>query len=729
MGEVYRATDTNLKRQVAIKVLPAALAGDLERLARFQREAEMLAQLNHPNIAQIYGVEKSGGTIALVMELIEGPTLADRIAQSAVPANEALAIARQIAEALESAHEQGIIHRDLKPANIKLRTNGTVKVLDFGLAKAMRPGPEGPGLHADGDAGADLPTVTSAAMTGMGMILGTAAYMSPEQAEGKPLDRRSDIFSFGAVMYEVVTGRRAFGGDSTARVLSSVLRDEPQSVGGPSALAEAIRRCLKKRPGDRFASMADVYAALAGAEKPAGPGSEQPSIAVLPFANMSADPEQEYFSDGLAEEIINALAQVRGLKVVARTSAFAFKGQNLDVRRIAELLGVATVLEGSVRKAGRRIRVTAQLITASDGSHLWSQRYDRDLEDIFAVQDEISAAIADALKVTLALEHAPLRRHQPSLPAYEAFLRYRHHQWGFTPESLQKSRECLEEAIRLDPDFALPYVGLADFFLASAAAGAISAREAMPQARQLAQRALELDPELPEGHAMLGTVAGVYELDWPEATRRFALATAEPVHWHVRLWYVVFYLLPLERPEEAVRQGRLLVDDNPMGQICWLELAEACMGCDREEDALAAFRKSIELDPDFWFAQAWISILLGVRGEHDASRDCAEKAMAAAPWSPFSAGALAGAVHNLGDHARAERVLGQFGADEAYRAPMAQFIWAVMTGNLDAAVMFASKAIEERFTTAPVLVMMLAPRLRHTRNWPKLRQALRLPDA
>jgi len=731
MGQVFRARDTKLDRDVAIKILPDAFAHDADRLARFTREARTLASLNHPNIAAIYGLEESADVTALVMELVEGDDLSQRIARhstgahgvpskvegrGAIPIDEALPIARQIAEALKAAHAQGIVHRDLKPANIKVRRDGTVKVLDFGLAKVTEPAMDN--------------VAATRQATEAGMILGTAGYMSPEQAEGKALDRRSDIFSFGAVLYEMVTGRRAFDGDSVARVLSSVLRDEPPDPGGPAAVAEAIRRCLKKRPEDRFASMADVHAALDAAATSTSTAQEQPSIAVLPFANMSADPDQEYFSDGLAEEIINALAQVRGLKVIARTSAFAFKGQNTDVRRIAEALGVATVLEGSVRKAGKRIRVTAQLITARDGSHLWSQRYDRDLEDIFAVQDEIAAAIADALKVTLSSGNRALQRHQPSVPAYEAFLRYRHHQWSFTPESIQKSRECLEDAIRLDPEFALPYVGLADAFLASAAAGAIPGREAMPQARQLARRALELDPDLPEGHGMLGVVAALHDLDWPEATRRFERAMAqEPVHWHLRLWYLAFYLVPLGRSEEAVRQGRLVVGDNPLSQICWVELGEAYSSDDREEEALAALRKSRELDPGFWWADACASLLHGVRGEHDAARACAEKAMALAPWSPLSAGAMAGALRHLGDHAGAQAVLEQFGPGEAYRVPLAQYFSAVISGDLDTAVMWATRAIDERFSAAPLLVMMLAPRLRQSPGWPMLRKTLRLPDA
>ena len=264
---------------------------------------------------------------------------------------------------------------------------------------------------------------------------------------------------------------------------------------------------------------------------------------------MSQNADDEYFSDGLAEEIINALAQVPGLKVIARTSAFAFKGKNEDIRKIAETLGVTNVLEGSVRRAGPRIRVTAQLIHARDGTHLWSQRYDRELADIFAVQDEIAAAIADALK--LKLSPAPERR-MPSLPAYEAYLRYRYYQWRFTPEDSQRSRECLEQALALDPNFALPYVGLADYHLALAAVGGLPSREAMPRARELAMRALEIDPDLPEAHAMLGIVAGVLDFDWPETERRFRLAMArEPISPHLRQWNAWFHLFSIGRVDRG----------------------------------------------------------------------------------------------------------------------------------------------------------------------------------
>ena len=444
MGEVWKARDMRLERDVAVKVLPQAFATDVDRIRRFQQEARAVAALNHPNICQIHDV----GPDYLVLEYVEGSPLCGPL-----PDADARRLALQVASALEAAHKRGLLHRDLKPANVLVTTDGRAKLLDFGIAK--------------------LVTTDDMTRTSEGAVVGTAPYMSPEQVQGKTLDGRSDIFSFGSVLYELLSGERAFAGESSADVLSAMLRDTPRPLAA-SPLSRIASRCLEKDPSHRYQTMAEVRAALEDVTR-AQPEAE-PSIAVLPFENLSADKDNEYFGDGLAEEIINALTRIPGLKVIARTSAFAFKGKHEDIRRIASALGVATVLEGSIRKSGSRIRVTAQLITAADGSHLWSERYDRELADVFAVQDEIAAAITGALHVKL----SPRRRHTPSLPAYEQYLKALFYAQRWTPDSLAIAKECFEQAIALDPLFALAHAELGHLFHRYAIYGLMPPRDGTP---------------------------------------------------------------------------------------------------------------------------------------------------------------------------------------------------------------------------------------------------------
>jgi len=521
MGEVYRARDPRLNRDVAIKRLKG------EHSARFELEARAIAALNHPHICQIYDVGSSpNGFGYLVLEYVEGSPI-----QGPMTEADAVRAALQIAAALEAAHAKGILHRDLKPGNILMTTAGA-KLLDFGLAK----------LVSDADA-----TQTIG-------VSGTPLYMSPEQAEGKTLDARSDVFSFGAVLYELLAGRRAF--DS----LAAVLRDDPTPLTSPAAAI--VSRCLAKQPGQRFQTITDVKIALVGIgnARPA----EEPSIAVLPFANMSGDKEQEYFSDGLAEEIINALVKVPGLKVIARTSAFAFKGQNTDIRKIAETLGVANILEGSVRRSGNRIRVTAQLITAADGSHLWSERYDREMADVFAVQDEISAAISEALKVKLSPQAAARPRYTPKLPAYEALLKAKHFHWKVTAESMEQAKVFYEQAIALDPQYALAQATYADYLFGRTTLGISRLREVAPVARALALRALELDPSLPEAHSTLGLLAAHFDFNWKESEAECALATASDAaspHCH---FVSGLCLLAAGRRAEAAAQMEQALQGDPL---------------------------------------------------------------------------------------------------------------------------------------------------------------------
>ncbi|MGB8098722.1 MAG: protein kinase, partial [Terracidiphilus sp.] len=494
MGSVWKARDPRLNRDVAIKVSDARFS------ERFAREAKAIGALNHPNICQIHDV----GPDYIVMEYIEGAPPRGPLAPA-----EAVRLAMGIAAALEAAHSKGITHRDLKPANILVTRSGP-KLLDFGLA-----------LVNSGTDITDAPTALSVA----GAVMGTVAYMSPEQAQGKPADARSDVFAFGLVLYELLSGRRAFAGDSAADTMAAIIRDEPGQLEAPAKLCEIVTRCLRKSPAARFQTMTEVRGALEQAA--AIPASTTPSIAVLPFANMSADKENEYFSDGLAEEILNLLAKMPGLKVIARTSSFSFRGKEQDIRKIAEALSVQNILEGSVRRAGNRIRVTAQLIYAADGAHLWSERYDRELADVFAVQDEISAAIAQELQLKLSPRADAKPRYTPKLAAWEALLKARHFHWKVTRESMDQAKVFYEQAIALDPQFALAQAQYADHLFGRTTLDMAPLREAAPVARALAQRALELDPSLPEAHAVLGVLAGCLDYNWNEAGRQFALATAD----------------------------------------------------------------------------------------------------------------------------------------------------------------------------------------------------------
>jgi eukaryotic-like serine/threonine-protein kinase len=713
MGEVYQAMDSKLGRSVAVKLLPEALVHDPEFGARFEREARLLAALNHPNIASIYGLENAAGKRFLVMELVPGETLAERIRRGPISAEEALRIAKEIARALAAAHEQGIIHRDLKPANVKVRPDGTVKLLDFGIAKLSDP------LNSkDGD----LPTLDFAHT---GTILGTAGYMSPEQARGESSDVRSDIFSLGAVLYEMLSGRRAFDGASTLDTLNAVVASEPAPLDSPAT--EIIKRCLAKQRLQRFQSMNDVTAALQRLQLRKLEGPERtPSIAVLPFANMSRDADDEYFSDGLAEEIINALAQMPGVKVIARTSAFAFKGKNEDIRKIAEILGVNTILEGSVRRAGSRIRVTAQLIQATDGTHLWSQRYDRELTDIFAMQDEISAAIAEALK--LKLSPAPQRR-MPSLPAYEAYLQYRSYQWRFTPEAAQRSREYLEQALAIDPGFALPYVGLADYHLALTAIGAIPAQVAMPRMRELAQQALAIDHALPEGHAMLGIVAAQYDFDFTEAERRFRLAMADKlITPHLREWYAFFFLFSTGRAAEALAQIEQTIEEDPLCQM-WHHMSSCVLqGLGLEDRAIAEAEKSVEIDPQFWLG--WLRLGLGysIGGRHADALQCAQKSITAAPRCPYNIGLMAAALANAGQAANAEPLLNTL-RNDSYAGPVGLAIFSVARGEIENAIEWAAISLDQRFTgTINLVIRPAEPMLRRSPAWPGLLKKMNLPS-
>jgi TolB-like protein/predicted Ser/Thr protein kinase len=687
MGEVWKARDTRLDRVVAIKRLKAPHS------TRFEQEARAIAALNHPNICVLYDV----GTDYLVMEYIEGKAL-----RGPLPCEDALPVAIQIASALEVAHRRGILHRDLKPANILVTATGA-KLLDFGLAKLM------------GDAGGDT------TQTAEGTLVGTAAYMSPEQAQGKALDERSDIFSFGAILYELLSGRRAFEGNSFLETLTAVAHREPNPLQSPAV--NIVKRCLAKDPAQRFQSAAELKTALE--QCPTRHVEQPPSIAVLPFANMSADKENEYFSDGLTEEIINALAHVPGMKVSGRTSSFFFRGKDIEFAEIGRRLNVEHIVEGSVRKAGNRIRVTAQLVKVTDGFHLWSERYDREMTDIFAIQDEITQAIAEALRLKLSPDAGTRRRHEPNLRAYESYVKARGHWFKGTLESQARFKESVDLAIELDPEFALPHTLLGGYYSMVAHLGIRPAREVIPLARAAEEEALRLDPSLPEAHALLGVWAGTFSYDWNEAERQWRLAMArEPVSRDIRFWYGNHYLLPMGRLVEAVQTMASGLEGDPLNLLYRHHWARGLRYADRVEDAETELRKVLELDENFPPALETLGAICAQQGRFEEALALTERAYALTPWANVTAGQLAALLVRTGAKSRADALIEKLRPGKAYGAPTGMAVFHALSGQLDRAAEWAEQAIAERY---PEFVKVLGPLLRGSPRWAALAKLMNLP--
>ena len=693
MGEVWKARDTRLDRIVAIKRLTA------QHSNRFELEARAIAALNHPHICQIHDI----GPDYLVLEYVEGKRL-----EGPLPLDEAVRLAVQIASALEAAHRRRILHCDLKPANIIVTVERSVKLLDFGLAKAM---------IADDDL----------TRTMDGAVVGTAAYMSPEQAEGQPLDARSDIFSFGTVLYQMLSGRRAFQGTTTLQLLNAVLRDTPPLLQAAPAVDRIVRRCLQKRPEDRFQTMSEVRSALE--QSTIKPAESQPSIAVLPFANLSADKENEYFSDGLAEEILNALTRVPGLRVIARTSSFAFRDKDQDIRRIGEALDVRTILEGSVRRAGGRIRITAQLIDASDGSHLWSERFDREMTDVFAVQDEISQSIVDTLKVKLAARSVVSSRQTANVEAYHAYLKGRHHLLKLTPDDVAISKGYLEKAIALDPAYAAAHARLAHALQLTGFMGWQSPLEMMPLAKAAALEALALDEREPNAHFVLAMIAGQFDYDWSEALRQCHLALlCEDVPADVVSVLASLILLPLGRVDEAlavVQQSRAA---DPLSPFPQQHLAAVLSARGSHGDAIEQLQRLIELHEGFWPAHFFLGGTLVAMGMVREAVVVLEKAFQLMPTFPGIVGLLAGCHVLSGNRSRAEDLLATLTSRRGPRA-WALAIFHAMCSEFDQAASYVEQAIEEREPSVTELgVLPFYDRFRASAQGRALLRKMHLPD-
>jgi len=659
MATVYLAQDLKHDRQVAVKVLRPDLAAAMGA-DRFLREIKIAAQLHHPHILPLYDSGEADDFLYYVMPYIEGQSLREKLAREGeLPIAEAVKILREVADALASAHKHGVVHRDIKPDNIMLSENHAL-VTDFGVAKAVS---EATGRQA---------------LTTAGVAIGTPAYMAPEQAAAEPhIDHRADIYSLGALAYELLTGRPPFTGASQQMVLAAHVTQAPEPVTNhrpavPAELAQVVMRCLEKKPADRFQSAAEllphfetvptpsggvepttavpaaasaqkksstpwlvgigaaaalVLAAIAlmrggggDAASPAAGADVGQSIAVLAFADMSPQGDQEYFSDGIAEEILNALTKIPNLKVAARTSSFAFKGTNANAQAIGEQLGVSTVLEGSVRKEGNTIRVTAQLIDTSDGFHLWSDTYTRELHSVFAIQDEISRAIVSQLEITLTGgDQAPLVAvATENTEAYDEYLRGRY-QWNRrTEESLFAAVEHFQRAIDLDSGYALSYAGLADVYVVFPVwSSAVDAQAMFAQAETAALQALALDSTLARPHAALGFVKWWHRYEWADGERELRRALAlNPADATAHQW--LGHLLVISgRPEEGEDELRTAYALESLSVIVTFGLGGAMMYVREYDASVELLERAVELGPQFSGSYMWLGAVRVLRGEYD----------------------------------------------------------------------------------------------------------------
>ena len=670
MGEVYKARDRRLDRVVALKTV------NEEFSERFGREARAIAALNHAHICQIYDV----GPNYLVMEFVEGSPL-----QGPLPPDQVLRYAIQICDALNAAHSRGIIHCDLKPENILLTSAG-VKLLDFGLARFQPLAPASkPQNGMPGDATETL------ALTCGEAVAGTASYMSPEQAQGRPLDHRSDIFSFGAVLYELASGNKAFSGSSLLEILSAVIRDQPRPLTVSPDLAQIVSRCLCKAPADRYPNIAAVKAALEACS--AHPSREsparEPSIAVLPFVNMSADQENEYFSDGLAEEILNLLAKIPGLKVIARTSSFAFRGKEQDITKIAEALRAQNILEGSVRTAGNRIRVTAQLIDASDGTHRWSERYDRELNDVFAIQDEIGRAISEALKLQLAPHVQTV-----NIEAWQHCLKGEYYRVKYTPEALAKAKAHFEQAIAIDPNYAYAHGLLAAYYYSVAFLDMKRLREMALLVKASAEKSLALDPGSIQSHSLLAVLAAVVDHNWNAAAGHHARALAENISPGGRHGYSVYYLLPLGRTADAIEQSRLALENDPLSMIRHMGLAYALNFGKRYNESMEASRRALEIDPNSYLIWHALGMAQFFAAQNEDAIHSLKRAVELAPWFASAVGMLASAYHRAGDQEHGREWVERLAQSDPDSLAMAEYY--ATTGETEAMFQALERAYQKR---------------------------------
>jgi eukaryotic-like serine/threonine-protein kinase len=688
MATVYLAEERKHGRKVAIKVLRPELSASVDA-NRFTREIQIVARLSHPHIVPLIDSGESNGLLYYVSAFVPGGSLRDRLeGQRPLPIADALRIASEIGAALAYAHRNDFVHRDVKPENI-LFADGLAVLADFGIATACcEPGSE--------------------PLTESGIAIGTPAYMSPEQASGESnVGTRSDVYSLGCVVYEMLAGRPPFHAESLRATMVQHLTAAPPPlrVGRPdipASVEAAVMRALAKNPDHRFASVSDFVAAL-GTVDPAGnrvSTAATRAIAVLPFVNASPDPDNEYLSDGITDELIDALAKVAGLRVASRTSVFALKGKPQDVRAIGALLGASVVLEGTVRKAGERLRITAQLVNTSDGRLLWSQRYDRELDDVFVVQDEIARTIVSTLRATYFADLAPpeRKRYTDNVAAYGLYLRGRFEWNKRTHEGIAEGIRYFEQAIAADPGYALAYTGLADSYALQLDYRSVPVGEGLERAKGYARKALELDETVAEAHASLAWVLFIYDWDWKSAERAFRRAIELNPHYaSARQWYA-FLLASQNKCEEGLVEAHTALELDPSSVSMRRTIGWLYYYARRYDQARDHLARAIEMNPTAEESYRVLGFVLAELGNLGEAERVLREATALPGPGTYAISALGYVLARAGRRTEAEAQLGELTklAAHGYISPVAFAVIHTGLGNADAVLDWTEKAYQER---------------------------------
>jgi len=729
MGEVYRARDTRLDRLVAVKVLPERLLADPTALSRFEAEAKALAALSHPNILALHDFGSDRGVSFAVMELLEGETLRDRVSASALHWRRAVEIAIEVAEGLTAAHDKALVHRDLKPENLFVLSTGRVKILDFGLAR--------PATAIDGDPSSS-PTAT--VRTRPGGVVGTAAYLSPEQIRGEDARPASDLFAVGLVLYEMLAGRRAFSGRTAEETMGSILHQEPAdptvwAKDVPAELVRVIGHCLEKCPEDRYQSARDLAFALRSVlddRRPARPPGKRrskgiDSLAILPFANASADPQADYLSDGITESLIYGLSRLTGLRVMARATMFRYKGKDVDPQSVGRELGVRAVLTGSLAQRGDALVLRTELVDVDDGSQLWGERYARKLDDILTVEDEISAEITEKLRLRLtrADRRKLARRATVSSEAYQLYLQGRYHWNKRTEDSLRKGIEFFRRALAVDPDYAPAHVGLADSHSILGFYGLVRPDECFPLARAAAEKALAIDPALAEAHASLAYVRQYHEWDWNASADGYRRAqTLNPNYAPAHQWYAVNSVLRGKFDDGVAEMDRARALD-PLSLIINAAAGWLLYYCRKYDEAIEHCRRTLELDPHFPQAHLWLGWSLEQQGRFDEAIAEYQEGATSLAGRAGMLGSLGHACARAGRETEARRALDELDtlARSRYVSPYETALIHTGLGELDVAIERVEDAVELRAVGAAFL--RVEPRFDPLRDNPRFAALLK----